>query len=86
MVLLFAWKSISYITLYIDNSYEYAYKFMDYFKVWCLMIAQKKMRIKYGWKFISMVNIDIVNYIYIFYYMILYQRCNKYKNNWFILK
>ena len=59
---------------------------MDYSKVWCLMIAQKKMRIKYGWNFISMVNIHIVNYIYIFYYMILYQRCNKYKNNWFILK
>lgn len=41
---------------------------------------------KYGWKFISMVNIHIVNYIYIFYYMILYQRSNKYKNNWLILK
>ena len=41
---------------------------------------------KYGWKFISMVNIHIINYIYIFCYMILYQRSNKYKNNWLILK
>ena len=86
MILLFAWKAISYITLSIDNSYEYAYRVMDYSNVWCLKIAQKKMKKKYGWKFISMVNIHIFNYIYIFYYMILYQRSNKYKNNWFILK
>ena len=64
MILLFAWKAISYITLYIDNSYEYAYKFMDYSNVWCLKIAQKKMQIKDGNLFIWLIYILIIIYTY----------------------